>query len=156
MQFVWLSTKLKDKTTMMLEEFIRLTGFTPDHDYYTNVIEQEYMNSDMEKREWCKKWLEDGGIQKAYIAMKNERYMYKESYEQVVHGYRSLRDDYDKLLKEKNDLIKERDESLEKLYGSKNALDAVIEKLNYLYEQHISEKDALSALINKLIEVKIL
>ena len=141
---------------MLLEEFASLTGFTPDPDYYVNVIEQEYMNSDMDKRKWCKKWLKDGGIQNAYIAMKNERYMYKTSYEQVVHGYRSLQDDYDKLLKEKNDLIKERDESLEKLYGSKNALDAVIEKLNYLYEQHISEKDALNALINKLIEVKIL
>lgn len=141
---------------MMLEEFIRLTGFTPDQDYYTNVIEQEYMNSDMDKREWCKKWLKDGGIQKAYDYMKNERYIYKASYKQVVHGYSSLREDYDKLLKEKNDLIKERDESLEKLYGSKNAINAVIEKLNYLYQQHISEKDALNALINKLIEVKIL
>ena len=140
---------------MMIEEFIRLTGFTPDQDYYTNVIEQEYMNSDMDKREWCKKWLEDGGIQKAYIAMKNERYMYKASYEQVVHGYRSLRDDYDKLLKEKNDLIKERDESLEKLYGSKNAINAVIEKLSYLFDQRKSEQDDLSELITKLIEVKI-
>ena len=141
---------------MMIEEFIKLTGFTPDQDYYTNVIEQEYMNSTLEKNEWCEQWLANGGIQKAYDYIKNERYVYKESYEQVVHGYRSLRDDYDKLLKEKNDLIKERDESLEKLYGSKNALNAVIEKLNYLYEQHISEKDALNALINKLIEVKIL
>ena len=140
----------------MIEEFIKLTGFTPDQDYYTNVIEQEYMNSTLEKNEWFEQWLANGGIQKAYDYIKNERYVYKESYEQVVHGYRSLRDDYDKLLKEKNDLIKERDESLEKLYGSKNALNAVIEKLNYLYEQHISEKDALNALINKLIEVKIL
>lgn len=141
---------------MMLEEFAKLTGFTPDQDYYVNVIEREYNCSVLEKREWCKKWLENGGIQKAYIAMKNERYMYKASYEQVVHGYRSLRDDYEKLLKEKNELLKERDEALEKLYGSKNDIDAVIEKLNYLYEQHISEKDALNALINKLIEVKIL
>ena len=141
---------------MMLEEFIKLTGFTPDQDYYLNVIEREYNNSVLDKREWCKKWLESGGIQKAYVAMRNERYIYKASYEQVVHGYRSLRDDYDKLLAEKNDLIKERDESLENLYGSKNAINDVIEKLNYLYEQHISEKDALNALINKLIEVKIL
>ena len=132
----------------MIEEFIRLTGFTPDQDYYTNVIEQEYMNSDMEKREWCKKWLEDGGIQKAYIAMKNERYMYKVSYEQVVHGYSSLREDYDKLLKEKND-------SLKKIEGLKMSLHAVIEKLSYLFEQCQNEQDNLSALITKLIEVKI-
>ena len=133
---------------MMLEEFIRLTGFTPDQDYYTNVIEQEYMNSDMDKREWCNKWLKDGGIQKAYDAMKNERYVYKESYEQVVHGYRSLRDDYDKLLKEKND-------SLKKIEGLKMYLHAVIEKLSYLFDQCQNEQYNLSALITKLIEVKI-
>ena len=108
---------------MIIEEFIKLTGFTPDQDYYTNVIEQEYMNSDMEKREWCKKWLEDGGIQKAYIAMKNERYMYKASYEQVVHGYRSLQDDYDKLLKEKN-------EALKKIECLKKSLNVVKEQLD--------------------------
>ena len=141
---------------MMLEEFIRLTGFTPDQDYYVNVIEREYNNSVLDKREWCKKWLENGGIQKAYDAMKEDAEVYKKSYECTVKEYRSLRDDYDKLLEEKNDLLKERNEALEKLYGSKKDLDAVIEKLNYLYEQHISEKDALNALINKLIEVKIL
>ena len=140
---------------MMIDEFIKLTGFTPDQDYYVNVIEREYNNSVLDKREWCKKWLKDGGIQKAYIAMKNERYMYKTSYEQVVHRYRSLRDDYDKLLKEKNDLIKERDDALEKLYGSKNAIDAVIGKLSYLFDQCKSEQDDLSTLITKLIEVKI-
>ena len=140
---------------MMLEEFAKLTGFMPDNDYYVNVIEREYNNSVLDKSEWCKQWVKNGGIQKAYIAMKNERYMYKASYEQVVHGYRSLRDDYDKLLAEKNDLIKERDEALEKIYGSKNAINAVIEKLNDLYKQRLSEKDDLSVLITKLIEVKI-
>ena len=84
---------------MMLEEFAKLTGFMPDNDYYVNVIEREYNNSVLDKREWCKKWLKDGVIQKAYDYIKNERYMYKVSYEQVVHGYRSLREDYDKLLK---------------------------------------------------------
>ena len=65
----------------MLEEFAKLTGFTPDQDYYTNVIEQEYMNSDMDKREWCKKWIENGGIQKAYNAMKEDAEVYKKSLE---------------------------------------------------------------------------
>ena len=140
---------------MMIEEFIKLTGFTPDQDYYYLFIEKEYMNSKLEKKEWCEQWLANGGIQKAYDYMKNERYTYKSSYEQVVRGYRSLQDDYDKLLKEKNDLIKERDESLEKLYGSKNAINAVIEKLSCLFDQCQSEQDDLSALITKLIEVKI-
>ena len=140
---------------MLLSEFAKLTGFTPDPDYYVNVIERVYNNSVLEKREWCKKWLENGGIQNSYDAMKSEVDVYKKTLECTVKEYRSLRDDYDKLLKEKNDLIKERDESLEKLYGSKNAINAVIEKLSYLFDQCKSEQDDLSALITKLIEVKI-
>ena len=66
---------------MMLEEFIKLTGFTPDKDYYVNVIGREYNNSVLENREWCKKWLENGGIQKAYDAMKEESEVYKKSLE---------------------------------------------------------------------------
>lgn len=108
---------------MMIEEFAKLTGFTPDNDYYTNVIEQEYMNSTLEKKEWCEQWLENGGIQKAYDYMKNERYTYKASYEQVVHGYRSLQDDYEKLLKE-------RSEALEKNKILTKALSAVKEQLD--------------------------
>ena len=107
---------------MMIEEFIKLTGFTPDKDYYTNVIENEYMNSKLEKKEWCEQWLANGGIQKAYDYMKNERYTYKTSYEQVVHGYRSLQNDYDKLLKEKN-------EALKKTECLKKSLNVVKEQL---------------------------
>ena len=44
-----LSTKNNEKTTMMLEEFSKLTGFTPDQDYYYLFIEKEYMNS---KENW--------------------------------------------------------------------------------------------------------
>lgn len=66
---------------MMIEEFIRLTGFTPDQDYYTNVIENEYMNSTLEKNEWCEQWIANGGIQKAYDAMKEEAEVYKKSLE---------------------------------------------------------------------------
>ena len=63
--------------------------------------------------------------------------------------YRKISDDYDKLLKERDDALKRFD-------SSKKALDAVIEKLNYLFDQCKSEQDDLNALINKLIEVKIL
>ena len=134
---------------MTLKEFSKLTGFTPDQDYYHAYIEPEYLESDLDKISWCKQWVKNGGIQKVYNDL-NEMYnVSKKTYGYYFGLYRKISDDYDKLLKE-------RDDALEKLYGSKKALDAVIEKLNYLYEQHISEKDALSALINKLIEVKIL
>ena len=133
---------------MMLEEFAKLTGFTPDKDYYHAYIEPEYLESDLDKSDWCKQWVKNGGIQKVYNDLNEVCDIYKNSYENAIKEYRSLRDDYDKLLKE-------RDDALEKLYGSKNAIDAVIGKLSYLFDQCKSEQDDLSALITKLIEVKI-
>ena len=122
---------------MMLEEFIRLTGFTPDHDYYFLFIEKEYMNSKLEKKEWCEQWISNGGIQKAYDYMKNERYTYKASYEQVVHGYRNIQEDYDKLLKEKNDAIKEIksikeyvESAIDSMNDLRNSYNEVMEELN--------------------------
>ena len=134
---------------MTLEEFAKLTGFKPDQEYYHAYIEPKYLESDLDKSDWCKQWVKKGGIQKVYNDL-NEMYnVSKKTYGYYFGLYRKISDDYDKLLKE-------RDDSLKRFDSSKNALDAVIEKLNYLYEQHISEKDALNALINKLIEVKIL
>lgn len=107
----------------MLEEFIKLTGFTPDQNYYTKVIEQEYMNSTLEKKEWCEQWLANGGIQKAYDAMKENAELNQNAYESTVKEYWSLTDDYDKLLKERN-------EALEKNKILANALSAVKEQLD--------------------------
>lgn len=131
---------------MMIEEFIRLTGFTPDQDYYTNVIEQEYMNSDMDKREWCKKWLEDGGIQKAYDYMKNESYTYKTSYEQVVRGYNSLQDDYSKLLSQRSEAVNKN-----KRYNE--SITLVGYEFAKLYVQYKTQTEELEKLIGKLIEI---
>ena len=140
---------------MLLEEFAKLTGFKPGQEYYRAYIEPKYLESNLDKSDWCKQWVKKGGIQKAYNDLNDVCDVYKRSYEAYVRMYRKLKEDYDKLLAEKNDLIKERDESLEKLYGSKNAINAVIEKLSYLFDQCQSEQDDLSALITKLIEVKI-
>lgn len=131
---------------MMLEEFSKLTGFTPDQDYYTNVIEQEYMNSDMDKREWCKKWLKDGGIQKAYDYIKNERYTYRASYEQVVRGYNSLQDDYSKLLSKRSEAVNKN-----KRYNE--SITLVGYEFAKLYVQYKTQTEELEKLIGKLIEI---
>ena len=57
---------------MMISEFIERTGFTPAVDYYYDVIEMEYMVSDLDKDAWCKQWKKNGGIQKAYDYMKHD------------------------------------------------------------------------------------
>lgn len=54
---------------MMINEFVDLTGFKPTDDYYHTEIEPIYERSDMDKRDWCKQWKKNGGIQKAYDAM---------------------------------------------------------------------------------------
>ena len=48
---------------MMRSEFIERTGFDPTADEYAE-IEQQYMDSDMDKDKWCAKWKRDGGIVK--------------------------------------------------------------------------------------------
>ena len=131
---------------MMLEEFIKLTGFTPDQDYYYLFIEKEYMNSKLEKKEWCEQWLANGGIQKAYDYMKNERYTYKASYEQVVRGYNSLQDDYSKLLSQRSEAVNKN-----KRYNE--SITLVGYEFAKLYVQYKTQTEELEKLIGKLIEI---
>lgn len=108
---------------MMLEEFAKLTGFTPDKDYYHAYIEPEYLESNLDKLSWCKQWVKNGGIQKVYNDLNEVCDIYKNSYENTIKEYRSLRDDYDKLLKEKN-------EALKKIECLKKSLNVVKEQLD--------------------------
>ena len=108
---------------MLLEEFAKLTGFTPDKDYYHAHIEPEYLESDLDKISWCKQWVKNGGIQKVYNDLNEVCDIYKNSYENAINEYCSLRDDYDKLLKE-------RSEALEKNKILTKSLNVVKEQLN--------------------------
>lgn len=108
---------------MMLEEFARLTGFTPDQDYYHAYIEPEYLESNLDKISWCKQWVKNGGIQKVYNDLNEVCDIYKNSYENTIEEYRSLRDDYDKLLSERNEAFK-------KIEVLKKSLHAVREQLD--------------------------
>lgn len=57
---------------MLISEFIDRTGFRPTEDYYHTVIEPEYNRSNLDKDAWCKQWKRNGGIQKAYDAIKEQ------------------------------------------------------------------------------------
>lgn len=57
---------------MTLQEFTQLTGLNPTEAYYHNVIEKDYINSTLEKQDWCANWVAKGGIQRAYDALKTE------------------------------------------------------------------------------------
>ena len=115
---------------MMLDEFAKLTGFKPDKDYYHAYIEPEYLESDLDKISWCKQWVKNGGIQKVYNDLNEVCDIYNNSYENTIKEYRSLRDDYDKLLKEKNDSLREIERLKKTIEGMcKKALD-ILEAVN--------------------------
>lgn len=48
---------------MMKSEFIERTGFEPTGAEYEE-IEQEYMGCDIDKDQFCKEWVKNGGIQR--------------------------------------------------------------------------------------------
>ena len=86
---------------MTLQEFTKLTGLNPTEAYYHNVIEKDYMNSTLEKQDWCANWVEKGGIQKAYEYLKKElSNVQKSSAEEI----KQLEEVVDKLQKENTEL----------------------------------------------------
>lgn len=75
---------------MLLKEFAQRTGFEPTYKYFFEVIHPEYMQSELDKDEFCRQWKRKGGLQKAYDAMCVERneqqdlaYRYKRAYEET-------------------------------------------------------------------------
>ncbi len=57
------SREHKEDKDMMKSEFIELTGFEPTGEEYKE-IEAEYMACDIDKKDYCKQWLKNGGIQR--------------------------------------------------------------------------------------------
>ena len=47
----------------MISEFIELTGFEPTAAEYRR-IEDQYIEEDIDKKDFCKKWVEEGGVAK--------------------------------------------------------------------------------------------
>lgn len=116
---------------MMINEFVDLTGFKPTDDYYHTEIEPIYERSDMDKRDWCKQWKKNGGIQKAYDALREQA---ANDYAKVL----SLENDVKKL-KCMNDTQSEiiRDER-EKSFVLSQALDKAKSDLNAVQEREQS------------------
>ncbi len=52
--------------TMNYNEFKKRVNFDVAEQYFDEVINPAYMNSPLDKDEWCKKWKKEGGIQAAY------------------------------------------------------------------------------------------
>lgn len=52
---------------MTQKEFEERTGVSVSPSCYHGLIEPEYMNSDLDKDEWCKQWKRKKGLQVAYF-----------------------------------------------------------------------------------------
>lgn len=52
---------------MTQKEFEERTGLSVSPSCYHGLIEPEYMNSDLDKDEWCKQWKRKKGLQVAYF-----------------------------------------------------------------------------------------
>ena len=127
---------------MMINEFIERTGFKPTEYYYHAEIEHEYEASDMDKDKWCKQWLKNGGIQKAYDAMCKDAAANKlkvDAYEkrvtflqnkeaELTEEVEALRDDRVERINERMDLIEFLINSAEK-WSATDIREKVIEMI---------------------------
>ena len=155
---------------MMINEFIERTGFKPTEYYYHAEIEREYEASDMDKDKWCKQWLKNGGIQKAYDAMCKDAAAHKlkvDAYEkritflqnkeaELTEEVEALRDDRVERINERMDLIEFLINSAEK-WSATDIREKVIEMtgakeyIRYKLEHDLNLWELDKELIMKLI-----
>lgn len=112
---------------MLQKEFEERTGFRPSVDYYHEVIEPEYIRSNLDKDAFCKQWKKQGGIQKAYDYMvdKSSQTIHLENEnESLTNEISSLKADLKDLSESYNALLNERKESIE---DKMNMMEALIE-----------------------------
>ena len=109
----------KNKIDMLLQEFTKLTGFTPTEEYFNGVIHPVYMVSSMDKVAWCKKWKRNGGVQTAYNAMTEELDMTKKHLNEYIRCFRNECDQCDRLYDEIRSLRREINNYKEQVYLTK-------------------------------------
>jgi uncharacterized protein involved in exopolysaccharide biosynthesis len=127
---------------MLISEFIDRTGFRPTEDYYHTVIEPEYNASDLEKDAWCKQWKKNGGIQKAYDALKEQaanEYANVLSLENEVKKLKEMNDNQSQVIRDEREKSFELSQTLDNAMSDLNA--AQEREQSMMYELlEISEK----------------
>ena len=127
---------------MLISEFIDRTGFRPTEDYYHTVIEPEYEKSDLDKDVWCKQWKKNGGIQKAYDALKEQaanEYANVLSLENEVKKLKEMNDNQSQVIRDEREKSFELSQTLDNAMSDLNA--AQEREQSMMYELlEISEK----------------
>lgn len=109
---------------MLISEFIDRTGFRPTKDYYHTVIEPEYEKSDLDKDVWCKQWKKNGGIQKAYDALKEQaanEYANVLSLENEVKKLKEMNDNQSQVIRDEREKSFELSQTLDNAMSDLNA-----------------------------------
>ena len=127
---------------MLISEFIDRTGFRPTEDYYHTVIEPEYNRSNLDKDAWCKQWKKNGGIQKAYDALKEQaanEYANVLSLENEVKKLKEMNDNQSQVIRDEREKSFELSQTLDNAMSDLNA--AQEREQSMMYELlEISEK----------------
>lgn len=127
---------------MLISEFIDRTGFRPTEDYYHTEIEPEYNRSNLDKDAWCKQWKKNGGIQKAYDALKEQaanEYANVLSLENEVKKLKEMNDNQSQVIRDEREKSFELSQTLDNAMSDLNA--AQEREQSMMYELlEISEK----------------
>lgn len=127
---------------MLQKEFEERTGFRPSVDYYHEVIEPEYMRSNLDKDAFCKQWKKQGGIQKAYDALKEQdanEYANVLSLENEIEKLKEMNDNQSKVIRDEREKSFELSQTLDNAISDLNA--AKEREQSMMYELlEISEK----------------
>lgn len=123
---------------MMKSEFIERTGFEPTTEEYEQ-IEQEYMGTDIDKVQFCKQWVKQGGIQR--ISRQRVRRI-----EELEAEVRQRAKEYDELdaarcaqimamQKKEGQKISEMEKTIEAMRQSNSNLSDKYQKMKEKYEE---------------------
>lgn len=136
---------------MTQKEFEERTGLSVSPQCYHGLIEPEYMNSDLDKDEWCKQWKRKKGLQVAYYY---EQGRAEEAINQVKQ-YKELSDkrseiifEQDKQICHLNEVIKERGKELNSLYENHNLMKKENAELKAKLLKYETAMSALKEIIN--------
>lgn len=93
---------------MLLQEFAKLTGFTPSQEQFDAIINPAYMGSDDDKFEFCRKWKRHfaANIQALYNMQQRQILNERRNGEEYRKTISILSDACSILRKERNDLKK--------------------------------------------------
>lgn len=125
---------------MTIQEFTDRTGFAPTESYYHSVIEPEYMaSSENDKDKWCKQWKKNGGIQKAYDALRKEVSDYYANIQALEFEVKYLKEKASQLNELNNNQSQIIRDEREKLFNANQAN----EKLNNERKDRIDDRSKL-------------